>query len=62
MAFKVYWFRRCLLLAAIFGFLWMSTFLAHKLKWDLAPEATHFNNTHVDVLPESLEPVPLTVR
>ena len=36
---KVYWFRRALLVSALFLVLWASSFLAGKLHWSLSPEA-----------------------
>ena len=35
---KVYWFRRALLVSALFLVLWASSFLAAKLHWSLSPE------------------------
>ncbi len=36
---KVYWFRRALMVSALFLVLWASSFLAAKLHWSLSPEA-----------------------
>ena len=35
---KVYWFRRALMVSALFLVLWASSFLAAKLHWSLSPE------------------------